>query len=101
MSGDLETLLAAAREVVKCHGKGLLSGAGDSIRVEALRRELEACEPGELGSDAHARLAEIARIIELGDQRLLAADGPAAGQPPDLTLDEWRRIYELANGEAE
>lgn len=32
-------------------------------------------------------------IIELGDQRLLASDGPAGGQPPDLTLKEWRTLY--------
>lgn len=32
-------------------------------------------------------------IIELGDQRLLASDGPAGGQPPDITLAEWRELY--------
>ena len=32
-------------------------------------------------------------IIELGDQRLRASDGPAGGQPPDLSLAEWRRLY--------
>jgi hypothetical protein len=32
-------------------------------------------------------------IIELGDQRLLAGDGPAGGQPPELSLAEWRKLY--------
>lgn len=32
-------------------------------------------------------------IIELGDQRLLAGDGPAGGQPPELSLAEWRTLY--------
>jgi hypothetical protein len=32
-------------------------------------------------------------IIETGDNRLLASDGPAGGQPPDLSLAEWRKLY--------
>ena len=32
-------------------------------------------------------------IIELGDHRLLASDGPAGNQPPDLSLAEWRELY--------
>lgn len=44
------------------------------------------------------RLAAIAELIEGGDQRLLAADGAVGGQPPQLTLDEWRQIYEMAKG---
>jgi hypothetical protein len=32
-------------------------------------------------------------IIELGDQRLLASDGDAGGQPPELSLAEWRTLY--------
>lgn len=34
-------------------------------------------------------------IIEVGDQRLLAGDGPAGNQPPDISLGEWRRLYKL------
>jgi hypothetical protein len=34
-------------------------------------------------------------LIELGDQRLLASDGPAGGQPPDLSLEEWRTLYKM------
>lgn len=33
------------------------------------------------------------RIIETGDERLLQSDGPAGGQPPELTLAEWRELY--------
>ena len=32
-------------------------------------------------------------IIEMGDQRLLASDGPAGGRPPELSLAEWRELY--------
>lgn len=32
-------------------------------------------------------------IIELGDQRLLANDGPAGGQPPAISLNEWKQLY--------
>jgi hypothetical protein len=48
-------------------------------RVAALQRAIRvACE-----------------IIELGDERLLAGDGPAGGRPPQLSLDEWRRMYRV------
>ena len=33
------------------------------------------------------------QIIETGDDRLLAADGPVGGQPPDISLEEWREMY--------
>lgn len=36
-------------------------------------------------------------IIEVGDQRLLASDGPLNGQPPDISLAEWRRLYQVLN----
>ena len=36
-------------------------------------------------------------IIETGDNRLLASDGPAGGQPPDLSLTEWRTLYRTLN----
>ena len=38
---------------------------------------------------------EACEIIELGDQRLLAADGPAGGKPPDISLEEWKRMYRI------
>jgi hypothetical protein len=46
-----------------------------------------------------ARLKGIAAIIELGDVRLLASDGLCGGQPPILTLAEWKQMYRLATGE--
>lgn len=49
-----------------------------TIAVEQLRR---ACE-----------------IIETGDQRLLASDGPVGGRPPDISLDEWRELYQCVKG---
>lgn len=51
---------------------------------DALRRQIEG-----LLKAINAACA----IIETGDQRLLAGDGPAGGQPPDLSLAEWRKLY--------
>ncbi len=42
-------------------------------------------------------IAEACGIIEVGDQRLLASDGPAGNQPPELSLREWRRLYRVLN----
>jgi hypothetical protein len=40
------------------------------------------------------RDAEIVRtLIDVGEQRLLASDGPIDHQLPDLTPGEWKRIY--------
>ena len=46
------------------------------------------------------RIAEMAKdakivsdMLSLGDQRLLASDGPAGGQLPDLSPEEWGKIY--------
>lgn len=36
-------------------------------------------------------------IIERGDRRLLASDGPAGNQPPDISLAEWRTLYRVLN----
>jgi hypothetical protein len=35
----------------------------------------------------------VARTLELGDNRLLADDGPAGGQLPRLTPKEWGKVY--------
>ena len=35
----------------------------------------------------------VVRMLELGDERLLASDGPAGGQLPDLSPDEWGKVY--------
>lgn len=47
-------------------------------------------------SRATALLAAITKacgIIETGDERLLADDGPVGARPPDLSLAEWRQLY--------
>ena len=50
--------------------------------------------PAERGREEAQHLLDLAiGIIETGDQRLLAADGPANGLPPDITLKEWRKLY--------
>jgi hypothetical protein len=50
-------------------------------------------------ADLTLRQRRIAEIIELGDRRLQAADGPCGGLPPDLMLDEWRELYRAAVGD--
>lgn len=44
------------------------------------------------------QLRRACEIIETGDQRLLASDGPAGGRPPDISLDEWRELYLCVKG---
>ena len=38
-------------------------------------------------------VGECCAIIETGDQRLMAGDGPCGNQPPDISLAEWRKLY--------
>lgn len=35
----------------------------------------------------------VTAMLELGDNRLLASDGPVGGQLPDLSPDEWGKVY--------
>lgn len=35
----------------------------------------------------------VTRLLELGDQRLLAGDGPVGNRLPDLSPSEWGRVY--------
>ena len=44
--------------------------------------------------DLRTLIARACQIIETGDDRLLASDGPAGGRPPDITLAEWRELYQ-------
>jgi len=52
--------------------------------VALISRRMRACR-----RDAQT----VARTLELGDQRLLASDGPAGGKLPDLSPDEWGKVY--------
>lgn len=38
---------------------------------------------------------EACKIIECGDIRLMATDGPIGNLPPILSIKEWRRLYIL------
>jgi len=44
------------------------------------------------------RLAEIVLIIETVDNRCLAVDGPVSDTREEMTVEEMRRIYQLAIG---
>ena len=46
-----------------------------------------------LRSNLKKDAAIVTRMLELGDQRLLAGDGPAGGQLPDLSPQEWGKVY--------
>ena len=37
--------------------------------------------------------ATVLRLLELGDGRLLASDGPAGGRLPQLSPEEWDKVY--------
>lgn len=49
---------------------------------------------GEAYVCARDAILRACQMIEMGDQRLLASDGSAGEQPPDLTLEEWCTLYE-------
>jgi hypothetical protein len=35
----------------------------------------------------------VTRMLELGDHRLMARDGPCGGQLPALSPEEWGKVY--------
>lgn len=35
----------------------------------------------------------VMRLLEIGDARLMALDGPCGNQLPDLSPQEWGRVY--------
>lgn len=104
LGSTLDDLCSASREVERFH-----IWDRDRMREHDARDGVTECRAGIHGmtsrerEDVVALLAEVERlqsaiqsaceIIELGDQRLLASDGPAGGQPPDLSLAEWRTLY--------
>lgn len=47
-----------------------------------------------------SRLRAIADIIEAVDHRAMAADGPVTPTRDEITADELKQIYRLANGRA-
>jgi hypothetical protein len=36
---------------------------------------------------------KIMGLLDVGDERLLASDGPAGGKLPDLSPEEWGEVY--------
>ncbi len=57
--------------------------------VGADREARSATPPASIVKDAKL----VKEMLELGDSRLLASDGPAGGQLPDLSPDEWGKVY--------
>lgn len=58
-----------------------------NLAVEEIRRLREQLRV------AREKVARAAEIVETGDSRLMAVDGPCGGLPPDITLKEWREMY--------
>jgi hypothetical protein len=52
-----------------------------------------AARQGEIITNLLNAINHACDIIENADHRLLAQDGPAGGQAPPMSLDEWRRMY--------
>lgn len=87
--------------------------AADGVKRSATARKCTVCQRAVFGAKATRKgVCQLCRalacvedmrkaltlacgMIEAGDDRLLASDGPAGGQPPDLTLAEWRTLYQL------
>lgn len=44
-------------------------------------------------SDIQKHAQVVIDLLELGDTRLMASDGPCGGKLPDLSPEEWGRIY--------
>lgn len=95
------TRVDKARDAVTTIVQGLLGLLGNRPLV-ALKTDRAIVQLREAGwillerHDLHSLIAYMERaqtIIETGDQRLLANDGPAGNQPPDISLAEWKDIY--------
>lgn len=46
-------------------------------------------------NDLLKAINQACEIIEIADSRLLADDGPAGGQAPDMSLREWIKLYAI------
>lgn len=82
---------------MKCNCDGSITVAGYSFPW----RMLDHTEPAR-GTSMHSTrhveelkkdAAIVTGMLELGDQRLLASDGPAGGQLPELSPEEWGKVY--------
>lgn len=78
------------------HRRGCLALAHATETAEIVERHFTKT------TTEHAELVEalrcVARTIEHGDERLLAHDGPVGNLPPQVTMDEWREMYEVVTG---
>jgi hypothetical protein len=63
-------------------------------RPPAVLARLDAADPlRQIWPEVVEALERACGIIETGNRRLMASDGPAGGQPPDISLREWRTMY--------
>lgn len=84
------------------HGPMFTEPVGEALGIKALKVPEFSRIAVELASiraeveDVAKHAAIICTLLELGDDRLLASDGPAGGQLPDLSPDEWGKVYQSA-----
>jgi uncharacterized protein YukE len=64
------------------NGEAMLRSANNDVR--RMKRFLRDCRKDAL---------TVTSLLELGDTRLMAMDGPCGGELPDLYPQEWARVY--------
>jgi hypothetical protein len=87
---DLDTGAACHPELMHC--------------IRALKSALSSYRPSahhQDGIEAVEDAKTICRMLEMGDNRLMAGDGPCGGQLPELSPDEWGVVYQAAKRIAE
>jgi fumarate hydratase class II len=77
-------LLAANRDLEQWH---------QSARDEATRLETDVAKLREDAAKVTSAATIVRELLDIGDQRLLAGDGPVWGIKPDLSATEWGRVY--------
>ena len=94
MSADEMTLADLERIYRLSTGKSAASMSDAAKRAGYEKKCVDELES--TNDDAYRRLERIEAILEEGDRRLLAGDGPVGGIPPMLSEREFREMYLLA-----
>lgn len=92
---DMKTRAESVNVPSRVHGRD-----GEEWAAAVLKDPMRTLPPGAgylIAASAYGRMRAACQLIETGDQRLLAADGPAGNQPPDLSLTEWQELYAMLN----
>lgn len=77
-------------ESAETQAQGMAERIRDVYGFEVIVRLVEAQSPE---ATMRKAIEKACTIIEMGDQRLTALDGPCGNLPPVLSLAEWRELY--------